>query len=166
MNDKSYLILCVDDEREVLDAVLHDLAFLRSYFELEGAESAEEARQVIEEWEGEGGKLALILCDHIMPGMAGVDFLIELKGRESTRASRKLLLTGQAGLEATIAAVNRGGLDYYVAKPWQRDALSAVVRDQLTDYLLEQGPQGAVVYAAVVNQERLFQALHQQPCDD
>ncbi len=30
--NKHYLILCVDDEREVLDAVIHDLAPFRSHF--------------------------------------------------------------------------------------------------------------------------------------
>lgn len=161
--NKPYLILCVDDEREVLDAVVHDLAPLRDRFELEAAESAEEAREVIDEWELGGGKLALILCDHIMPGLPGVDFLIELNQRASTRDSRKLLLTGQAGLEATIEAVNRGGLDFYVAKPWQLEALRTAVRDQLTEYLIGQGMETALGYAALLNQERLFRMLHEHP---
>ncbi len=52
--NKHYLILCVDDEREVLEAVLHDLAPFRSHFELDGAESVDEAREVVHEWEREG----------------------------------------------------------------------------------------------------------------
>ncbi|MGY3968646.1 hypothetical protein [Aeromonas enteropelogenes] len=51
---KNYLILCVDDEREVLEAVIHDLAPFRTHFELEAAESVDEARAVVDEWESEG----------------------------------------------------------------------------------------------------------------
>ncbi|PJG58741.1 response regulator [Aeromonas cavernicola] len=162
---KHYLILCVDDEREVLDAVIHDLTPFSSHFELEAAESVDEAREVLNEWESEGGKLALILCDHIMPGTLGVDFLVELNQRASTRASRKLLLTGQAGLEATVAAVNRGGLHYYLAKPWQLDTLQDAVREQLTDYLLAEDGDNAFHYAPRLNQARLFAAIHDQPFD-
>lgn len=161
--NKPYLILCVDDEREVLDAVMHDLAPLRSRFELEGAESAEEGIAVIEEWEEEGGQLALILCDHMMPGMQGVDFLIQLNRRSLTKASRKLLLTGQAGLEATICAVNQGGLDYYLAKPWQAEELRRVVREQLTGFVLSQGVEVALGYAALLDSEKVFRAVHDQP---
>ncbi|WP_237714700.1 hypothetical protein [Aeromonas sp. 159] len=52
--NKHYLILCVDDEREVLDAVIHDLAPFRSHFELEAAESVDEARAVVDASGGRG----------------------------------------------------------------------------------------------------------------
>ena len=164
--NKHYLILCVDDEREVLEAVLHDLAPFRSHFELDGAESVDEAREVVHEWEREGGRLALILCDHIMPGTLGGDFLGEVNRRSATRASRKLLLTGQAGLEATIEAVNRGGLHYYLAKPWKLESLQEAVREQLTDYLLAEDGDNAFHYAPVLNQARLFAAIHDNPFDE
>ncbi|MFM5617153.1 response regulator [Aeromonas veronii] len=164
--NKHYLILCVDDEREVLDAVIHDLAPFRSHFELEAAESVDEARAVVEEWERDGNKLALILCDHIMPGTLGIDFLVELNRRASTRASRKLLLTGQAGLEATVEAVNRGGLHYYLAKPWKLETLQEAVREQLTDYLLAEDGENAFHFAPLLNQARLFAAIHDHPFDE
>ncbi|WP_421352802.1 response regulator [Aeromonas sp. 604443] len=127
--NKHYLILCVDDEREVLDAVIHDLAPFRSHFELEAAESVDEARA-------------------------------------TTRASRKLLLTGQAGLEATVEAVNRGGLHYYLAKPWKLETLQEAVREQLTDYLLAEDGENAFHYAPLLNQARLFAAIHDHPFDE
>ncbi|GAL29492.1 response regulator [Vibrio variabilis] len=97
-----YLILCVDDEREVLDSVLQDLDDFEEHFIIEGAESVDEARSVIADHAREGAKLALILCDHIMPEQTGVSFLIELSEDEELKACRKVLLTGQAGHEDTI----------------------------------------------------------------
>ncbi|MDG2932760.1 response regulator, partial [Vibrio parahaemolyticus] len=105
-----YLILCVDDEREVLDSVLQDLAPFEENFVVEGAESVTEARQVIEEMAEEEVQLALILCDHIMPEQTGISFLIELSQNGDTKAARKVLLTGQAGLEDTVEAVNNASL--------------------------------------------------------
>ena len=93
-----YLILCVDDEPEVLNSVLQDLAVFEENFIVEGAESVDEAKQVIKEMEQDGIKLALILCDHIMPEKTGIDFLIELNQHDSTKPTRKLLLTGVLSL--------------------------------------------------------------------
>ncbi len=104
-----YLILCVDDEPEVLNSVLQDLAIFEENFIVEGAESVDEAKQVTKEMEQDGIKLALILCDHIMPEKTGIDFLIELNQHDSTKPTRKLLLTGQAGLEAEGPAEGDGG---------------------------------------------------------
>ncbi len=49
-----------------------------------------------------------------------MDFLVELNGDPATRPIRKVLITGQAGLEDTIRAVNEADLDHYIAKPWTR----------------------------------------------
>lgn len=154
-----YYILIVDDEREVLDSVYQDLSPLSDKFDLELCENAEEAKEVIEQ--STDRKLALILCDHVMPGILGVDFLISLRAHEDTKASKKLLITGQAGLQATVQAVNQAGLDYYVAKPWQGDKLYNVVCEQLTDFIIEHDEQ-PVNYASVLDQVKIFEAVHQK----
>ena len=40
-----YLILVVDDEREIIDNILADLKNFQSHFDIEAAESADEARE-------------------------------------------------------------------------------------------------------------------------
>ncbi len=138
MKTKSKIyILCVDDEASVLEAVERDLASIEDTFPLESASDTKEAREVIDRIFSQGNKLGLILCDHVMPGQNGVDFLIELNQDHETSGIRKVLLTGQAGLEATIDAINHAGLKHYVAKPWKAAELDAIVRTQLTEYILE-----------------------------
>ena len=129
-------LLCVDDEPEVLEAVERDLSPLEDCFPLELAASAQEAEKLIEAITRRGDYLGVIFCDHVMPGKKGVDLLIELAGHEATRHTRKILLTGQAGLEATVEAVNRAQLNHYIAKPWQPDALRAVARRELTEFII------------------------------
>lgn len=153
-----YLILCVDDEREVLDSVFHDLSSLEEHFVLEAAESVDEAKEVLAESIADHIPLALILCDHIMPGETGIDFLIELKHWSETEKSRRVLLTGQAGLEETVQAVNQASLDYYIAKPWNGDQLKQVVIDQLTSYVIE-NESDLMPWARVLDTNRIMAAL-------
>ncbi|ANQ16795.1 response regulator [Vibrio natriegens] len=153
-----YLILCVDDEREVLDSVLQDLAPFEEHFILEGAESVTEARQVIEDMADEEVKLALILCDHIMPEQTGISFLIELSQSADTRSARKVLLTGQAGLEDTVEAINHDSLDYYIAKPWRRDELRQAILSQLTSFVIEQDDD-LLSWTTVLDSEAILNAM-------
>ncbi|MDF2152381.1 response regulator [Vibrio sp. CAU 1672] len=153
-----YLILCVDDEREVLDSVLQDLAQFEEHFIVEGAESVTEAREVIEDFIAEGVKLALILCDHIMPEQTGISFLIELNQNSDTQSARKILLTGQAGLEDTVEAVNHASLDYYIAKPWRGDTLREVLRKQLTEFVIH-NDDNLLSWVSVLDSEAILNAM-------
>ncbi|MGF1691788.1 response regulator [Photobacterium kagoshimensis] len=153
-----YMILCVDDEREVLDSVLHDLEPLSEHFILEAAESVDEAKEVLADAIADHIPLALILCDHIMPGETGIHFLIELKQQDETKSARKVLLTGQAGLEETVQAVNNASLDYYVAKPWDGENLRTVVIEQLTSYMIDNEKE-LMPWARILNTAKIMQAM-------
>ncbi|MGR4988333.1 response regulator [Vibrio sp. WZ-1] len=156
-----YLILCVDDEREVLDSVLQDLAVFEDSFVIEGAESVTEAKEVIAEMKDDGVKLALILCDHIMPEQTGISFLIELNQDDDTRVARKVLLTGQAGLEDTVEAVNHASLDYYVAKPWRGDELRSALVQQLTTFMI-QHDDNLLSWVSVLDSEAILNAMSER----
>lgn len=60
-------IICVDDQREVLDAVLKDLASLSKVFHIEDCESADEALALMDDLDAEGEHIALVISDHVMP---------------------------------------------------------------------------------------------------
>ncbi len=161
----SLTLLCVDDESVVLDAVVRDLAPFEDAFRIETALNAADARAIVNGLPGSGQTLALALCDHLMPGLTGTDFLIALNADPATRHARKLLLTAQAGHDDTIRALNQGGLDHYIAKPWQPDALRAVIRDQLTSYVIDR-QLDPLPYLAVLDTARLAEALrHRNPGD-
>ncbi|PWI34012.1 hypothetical protein DI392_07375 [Vibrio albus] len=155
---KKYLMLCVDDEREVLDSVIQDLSGFEDHFMVEGAESVAEAKEVIEEYAEDDIKLALILCDHIMPEQNGINFLIELNQNDETRSARKLLLTGQADLEDTIQAVNNASLDYYIAKPWKGDELVETLTQQLTQYVID-NETDLMPWAQILDTVKIFDAI-------
>lgn len=132
-------ILVVEDEPEVRDAVVGDLGPFVDTVRIEEAEDVEDAWEVVDEILADGDQLALVLADHRLPGRSGVDMLVEMSGEEDTAAARKVLVTGQADQADTIRAVNEAGLDHYISKPWAATDLQDVVREQLTDYVLETG---------------------------
>lgn len=158
------VILLVEDEPEVRDAVLRDLDPFEPLFRVEPAEDATDARAVLEEVAASGAAVGLVLCDHLLPGRRGTDFLIDLNRDPATRSIRKVLLTGQAGLEDTIRAVNEADLDHYVAKPWEPEELRAVVRDQLTDYVLEH-EEDLLAYVNILDGPRLLEAVKERGWD-
>ena len=152
-------IVCVDDEPEVLEAVERDLSEFDDYFPVESASSASEARQLCEVLHSRGDQVGLLLCDHLMPGETGVELLISLHDLPSAKNARRVLLTGQASHMDTIDAVNQGGLDYYISKPWEGKLLQDVVRDQLTSFVIERCPSPAN-YMNILDAVKIADYLH------
>ncbi|MBN2415400.1 response regulator [bacterium] len=128
-------ILCVDDQREVLAALKKDLAFFEETCDIIDCESAAEAWEQAQAVKDSGGHLFLVVCDHIMPGENGVDFLARLTREEDFHHMKKILLTGLADQQDTIRAINEAHVDLYVEKPWESDALITSIRDLLADYI-------------------------------
>lgn len=158
MERSDIYILCIEDEQEVLDAVVRDLEKLEEQFPIETATSAEEAREVIKKLLADGRKIGLIICDHILPGDNGVELLIELHQDEQTHPSRKVLLTGQAGLDDTVRALNQARLHHYIPKPWTRQELMEVAVRLLTDYVIEH-EENILPYMSTLDAEKISESI-------
>ena len=130
-------IVCIDDQRDVLAAVKRDLEKVAENFEIVECESAKEAEEVLEELYSEGEEVALIICDHIMPGENGIDFLARLNFEARYQKTKKIVLTGLATHQDTIRAINDAKIDIYIEKPWTHDSFSESVKKLLDEYLTE-----------------------------
>jgi two-component system chemotaxis response regulator CheY len=126
-------VLVLEDEPDVREALERDLEPLAAHVRVEPAEDVADAREVIREIAADQDLLAVVLADHRLPGTTGVDFLVELATQPDSAYLGTVLVTGQADHQDTIRAVNHGGLDYYLAKPWDPEELRSVVRTTLTD---------------------------------
>ncbi|MFO7778081.1 MAG: response regulator [Nitriliruptoraceae bacterium] len=151
-------VLVLEDEPEVRDALVRDLDPFAGTIRVEAAEDVADAHEVLDELQREGDPLALVLADHRLPGVTGVDFLVELCQQADHGRSRKVLVTGQADQQDTIRAVNEAGLDHYVTKPWDADELRVLVRDELTTYVLQQEID-PLPFLAVLDASRAMAAL-------
>jgi diguanylate cyclase (GGDEF)-like protein len=128
-------IICVDDEEGILTALRQQLgARFGDECQIEVAQSAKDALELVEELKKEGEPLAVMIADQIMPGMKGVELLEEVHKRSP--GTTKILLTGQAGLDAVVAAINRAGLNRYIPKPWDEPDLRLTVENLLRTFRL------------------------------
>ncbi|HEY2163977.1 MAG TPA: FAD-dependent oxidoreductase [Gemmatimonadaceae bacterium] len=129
------IILAVDDDPEVLNAVDRDLrAHFRSDYRVIKVGSGRQAVDTTLQLKQRGSPIALFLVDERMPEMSGTQFLAEAK--KLYPDARKVLLTAYADTETAILAINRIGLDHYLLKPWEPPAerLYPVLDDLLTDW--------------------------------
>ncbi|MGB3402694.1 MAG: adenylate/guanylate cyclase domain-containing protein [Microcoleaceae cyanobacterium] len=126
-------ILLVDDEPIVLDSLSEEL--LRHFgheYHIEAAESGEEALEIITDLQADGIEVAVVVSDHLMPGMKGDQLLSQIHVQYPNVL--KIMLTGQAGAEAIGNAVNSANLYRYVAKPWDSTDLCLTVKEALKKY--------------------------------
>lgn len=151
-------ILLLEDEADVRTALERDLEPFWDKIRYEVAQDVPDAWAAIDDILTDGDELALVLSDHRLPGESGVDFLVELTHDERFSSTRTVLVTGQADQDDTIKAVNEAGLDYYIAKPWDPQKLVAVVREQLTNYVLESGIN-PLPYLPVLDGVRVMEAI-------
>lgn len=123
-------ILCVDDEKIVLDSLQEQLrATFGDQFEYEIAESVDEAWEVIEDLVSQGYEMVLVISDWLMPRVKGDTFLIELHERYPETVT--IMLTGQADPEAVENAFQNADLFAYIRKPWREEDLISYVNTAL-----------------------------------
>lgn len=154
-------VLVLEDEPGVRDALVRDLTPFADTVRIEAAEDADDAWQVVEEVDADGDALAVVLADHRLPGTTGVDFLVAVHTSEDWSDVRTVLVTGQADLEDTIRAVNLAGLHRYLAKPWDADELLAVVREQLTGFVID-ADIDPLPHLAVLDAARAMEVLRRR----
>jgi len=129
------IIMTVDDEPQVLNAVERDLRkhFGKDY-RIVKAGSGREALDSVSQLKLRNAPLALFLVDQRMPDMTGTEFLAD--AMRLFPDACKVLLTAYADTEAAIASINQIGLDHYLTKPWDppEHNLYPVLDDLLSDW--------------------------------
>jgi two-component system, cell cycle response regulator len=148
------VIVCVDDEEGVLRVLRAQLgARFGHECQVLTARSGDEAVALFDELARDNESVALVIADQIMPGMKGVELLEIVNRRLPT--TMKILLTGQAGLDAVIDAINRAHLNQYIGKPWDETALLLGVENLLRQYRLVHENQQLIASLSAKNQALL-----------
>jgi response regulator RpfG family c-di-GMP phosphodiesterase len=117
------VIAIVDDEEMVLTS-LRSFLLLETDYEVETFSSGQEAISALRE-----KPVDLVISDYLMPGMNGIEFLLEIKALHPF--ATRILLTGYADKENAIKAINEVGLYQYVEKPWNNDDLKITIQNGL-----------------------------------
>ena len=121
--DRTPVLVIVDDEEMVLTS-LRSFLMLETEYEVRTFSSAREALEAVNEQ-----TIDLVISDYLMPGMTGIDFLLEVKKLQPY--ATRILLTGYADKENAIKAINEVGLYQYVEKPWDNNELKLIIQNGL-----------------------------------
>ncbi len=128
----AWTLLAVDDEPNILAALRR--LFRATGWRILTAGHADEALALLAK-----EPVDAVLSDMRMPGMDGVQLLEQVS--QGWPRTARLLLTGQADLGSTIAAINRGRLHRYITKPWNDDELVLTLRQVAQGQQLEADKQ-------------------------
>jgi two-component system probable response regulator PhcQ len=122
-------ILLVDDEPNVTDALKR--ALRREPYEFLTAVSSVEAQQILERQH-----VDVVVSDEQMPGMSGSEFLAKV--RKQFPHTIRMILSGQASLEAAVRAINEGEVYRFFLKPCNSTDLIFTIRQALMHKRLEE----------------------------
>ena len=123
---KKIAILCVDDERIILDSLKIQLEnnFKDKYL-FEYAENGEEALEVVEYFLNESVDLLLVISDYQMPGMKGDEFTKRLKSMLAE--VNIIMLTGQIPPEVKEQLLDKNIILNVIEKPWdEKDLINLI----------------------------------------
>jgi two-component system response regulator HupR/HoxA len=111
-------VLIVDDEPRVLDSLE---AVLAADFRVLRAGSGEAALEVLAHED-----VAVIVTDYRMPGMTGVELL--RRSQDVAPDAMRMVLTAYTDVDSLMDAINTGRIWHFVAKPWDPNELTVIVR--------------------------------------
>ena len=120
-------VLVLDDEDSILNAIKRLLR--RQPYQSFFTNDCDQAFQLIE-----SENIAIILSDMRMPKMDGAAFFRQVKQRWPQTI--RILMTGYASMQATIAAINDGKIFRYICKPWQDDEILYAIEQAIEQYQL------------------------------
>ena len=104
----SATILLVDDEPSVLDGLARSLR--RPDYRVRTATSPTLALEHLQ-----AEQVDVIVSDHLMPGMTGLEFLKLVRDRFPDTV--RIMLTGHADLDTAVRAINEGEIYRFLSKP-------------------------------------------------
>lgn len=114
-------LMVVDDEEGVRRSLKRVLE--KDGYRIILAENGEEALDIVR---SDGRDIETVISDYRMPGMDGLETLIEV-GRMNAEITR-IMLTGYATMASAIEAVN-AGIDGFLTKPFENEELRVKVRE-------------------------------------
>ncbi|MFH1076273.1 MAG: HD domain-containing phosphohydrolase [Pseudomonadota bacterium] len=123
----SHTILLVDDEVNILSSLSR--LFRKERHRILEAHNGNEALEILKQ-----EPVSVIISDHKMPEMSGLQFLEKAEGINPDTI--RIMLTGYVDIATTLDAINKGHVWKFVTKPWDDTDLLMTVRQAIRQYEL------------------------------
>lgn len=129
MNENRHTILCVDDEKNILQSLKRLLR--KEDYRLLTASSGEEGLKVLEE-----NDVHMVISDQRMPEMNGTEFLSAIKTQYPDVL--RIILSGYTDVDSITESINKGHIYKFLLKPWNDQNLKLEIKQALEQYDLIQ----------------------------
>ena len=120
-------VLFVDDESSLLNALRRELR--NEPYEVVTAPSGHAGLDCMAALDA-----AVVISDHQMPGMSGVEFLSQVRDRWPD--TYRVMMTAFGDIDTISSAVNLGGIHRFLTKPWNTDDLKLTIQEGLERHRL------------------------------
>lgn len=128
MNLHAHTILCVDDEKNILNALKRLLR--KEDYKIITASSGKAGLELLNH-----ESVQVVISDQRMPEMNGTDFLAKVKERFPDII--RIILTGYTDVDSITESINKGNIYKFFLKPWNDQNLKLEVRQALEQYELK-----------------------------
>ncbi|HEY7912991.1 MAG TPA: response regulator [Blastocatellia bacterium] len=134
MTSQEHTILVVDDEPANLRMFER---LLRHRYRVVCATGAEKALAILK-----SEKVSVLISDHRMPGMTGVELLRESIAIDANLV--RMIVTGDTGTDTFLSAIKHGGAICVIRKPWDPDELLKTIANAIEKYELTRENKKAI----------------------
>ena len=131
-DSQNIAILCVDDEEVILKSLRRQLREICPKAKIEVAQSSATALTLLNRRHESQSPYAIMIVDHIMPGMKGDELL-----KQATSISPhtyQIMLTGHIDGETVGQLVNHARLFRFLSKPWSVGELSIAIHSAVDSF--------------------------------
>ncbi|HEX9815186.1 MAG TPA: ATP-binding protein [Myxococcota bacterium] len=147
---RQFPILYVDDEPDNLR--IFELTF-RNEFEILTAADASSGLGVLSQ-----RPVAVVLSDHRMPGMTGVEFLSAV--HQLDESTIRILVTAYGDVATLETAINSGSIYRFVPKPWTPEDMRVTLRNGIERFALAKEREELLRELTLIN--RISKSMNQQ----
>ncbi|MGR3219073.1 MAG: response regulator [Candidatus Anammoxibacter sp.] len=124
MTYKTTNILFVDDDEDIIVTLNYIFTDTYNVFK---AFNAKDALDILQKED-----IAILVADHRMPGMTGIELLAE--SQKIKPKTIRILLTGYVDLDIGINAAKQGLIHKYLEKPWDDEQLEIMLEGYAKEY--------------------------------
>ncbi len=92
--------------------------------------TAVDGREGLDLFHRHRAEIGLVITDHIMPRMTGLELLEQLRA-ENARVTR-IFSTAYTDSDLVRTAVSGGLIDYFIGKPWNMEKFESIVQQSFS----------------------------------
>ena len=129
MNENRHTLLCVDDEKNILQSLKRLLR--KEGYRILTASGGKEGLKILEE-----NDVQMVISDQRMPEMSGTEFLAALKAKYPDVL--RIILSGYTCVDSITESINQGHIYKFLLKPWNDQNLKLEIKQAFQQYDLIQ----------------------------